>query len=135
MTIYKIPLPAPMWTSHLCEGPCVSVLCMRTSETAQLIMVYLLKIQHASNSHVSSPMSTDVELFLCLIYWLYFNYLFILLCQVSLVKGTCDWCNWYSNIMSPLHNLSKYTFNLSAQCVLYIRTGVSLLLRERFLYI
>jgi hypothetical protein len=98
------------WHLIICEEPCVSVFCMRTSKTAQFIVVYILKIQHASNSNVSCPVSIDVELFLCLIYWLYFNYLFILLCQVSLVKDICDRCNWYNNIMSPLHNLSKYTF-------------------------
>jgi len=30
---------------------------------------------------------------------------------------------------------SHFMFNLQAPCVLYIRTGVSLLSRERFLYI
>ena len=54
-----------------------SLLCMRTSETAQFIMVYLSKSQHASNSRLSSPLSTDVELFLCLyIGFILITYLF-----------------------------------------------------------
>jgi hypothetical protein len=27
-----------------------------------------------------------------------------------MAKDMCDRCNWYNNIVLPLHNLSKYTF-------------------------
>jgi carbonic anhydrase len=36
---------------------------------------------------------------------------------------------------SRCKQMSIFLFNLKAPCVLYIRTGVSLLSRERFLYI